>query len=358
MLETGKQIHAVLTKYGLVRNGFAGAALIDLYGKCGTAEMARSVFDQLIDIDMVSMNTMIYSYAVNGLGQEALELYSRMKDLGLEQNQVTFVAVLLACSNAGLVEEGQQIFSYLRDSRETELRRDHYACMVDLLGRSGRLEEAEMLVTQIKNPDLVVWRALLSACRVHGDVKMAERAMKKVLELAPGDEGTHVLLSNIYASTCNWSQLIEMKSTMREMKLKKNPAMSWVEVDREVHTFMAGDLSHLGSKEILDTLEELIEKVRNLGYVLDTRYVLQDLDEEKKETSLYYHSEKLALAFALSRTKNKTSSVRILKNLRVCGDCHSWMKYVSVAVGREIVARDSKRYHHIKDGLCSCRDYW
>ncbi|XP_030474989.1 pentatricopeptide repeat-containing protein At5g65570 [Syzygium oleosum] len=358
MLETGKQIHAVLTKHGLVRNAYAGVALIDLYGKCGMAEMARSVFDRLIDIDMVSMNSMIYSYAVNGLGREALGLYNRMKDLKLEQNQVTFVAVLLACSNAGLVEEGRQIFSYLRDSCETELTRDHYACMVDLLGRSGRLEEAEMLVTQINNPDLVVWRTLLSACRVHGDVKIAERAMKKVLELVPGDEGTHVLLSNLYASTCNWSQLIEMKSTMREMKLKKNPAMSWVEVDREVHTFMAGDLSHLGSKEILDTLEELIEKVRNLGYVPDTRYVLQDLDEEKKETSLYFHSEKLALAFALSRAKNKINSVRILKNLRVCGDCHTWMKYVSVAVGREIIARDSKRYHHMKDGQCSCRDYW
>ncbi|PQP99828.1 pentatricopeptide repeat-containing protein [Prunus yedoensis var. nudiflora] len=358
MIDEGKQIHAMVTKFGLDRDVYAGAALVNMYGKCGSTVMARSVFDALIDIDVVSMNSMIYSYAQNGFGHEALQLFNSMKELGLEPNEVTILSVLLACNNSGLVHKGCQIFATITNNQTIELTRDHYACMVDLLGRSGRLEEAEALVKQVRNPDVVLWRTLLSACKLHGEVEMAERAVNKVLELAPGDEGSHVLLTNVYASTGNWSQVIGIKSTMRDLKLKKNPAMSWVDVDREVHTFMAGDLSHPRSREINETLEKLIEKVKLLGYVPDTRFVLQDLDEELKKRSLYYHSEKLAISFALLMSSNKNTIIRIFKNLRVCGDCHSWIKFVSKVSGREIIARDAKRFHHFKDGLCSCGDYW
>ncbi|PRQ48435.1 putative tetratricopeptide-like helical domain, DYW domain-containing protein [Rosa chinensis] len=358
MMDEGQQIHAMVTKFGLDRHIFAGAALINLYGKCGNTEMARSVFDALIEIDLVSVNSMIYSYAQNGFGHEALQLFDGMKDLRLEPNDVTILSVLLACNNSGLVQQGCQIFSTIRSNHNIELTRDHYACMVDLLGRAGRLEDAEMLIKEVKNPDLVLWRALLSACKLHGQVEMAERALKKVLELAPGDGGSHVLLTNLYASNGNWSQVIDMKSTMREMKFQKNPAMSWVDVDREVHTFMAGDLSHSRSREINETLEKLFEEVQILGYVPDTRFVLQDLDEEKKKRSLYYHSEKLAIAFALLMSSKKNTIIRIFKNLKVCGDCHSWIKFVTRVIGRDIIARDAKRFHHFKDGCCSCRDYW
>lgn len=358
MIDEGKQIHAMVTKFGLDRDVYAGAALVNLYGKCGSTEMARSVFDALIDIDVVSMNSMIYSYAQNGFGHEALQLFNSMKELGLESNEVTILSVLLACNNSGLVHQGCQIFATIMNNQTIDLTRDHYACMVDLLGRSGRLEEAEALVKQVRNPDVVLWRTLLSACKLHGEVEMAERAVNKVLELAPGDEGSHILLTNVYASTGNWNQVIGIKNTMRDLKFKKNPAMSWVDVDREVHTFMAGDLSHPRSREINETLEKLIEKVKLLGYVPDTRFVLQDMDEELKKRSLYYHSEKLAISFALLMSSNKNTIIRIFKNLRVCGDCHSWIKFVTKVSGREIIARDAKRFHHFKDGLCSCGDYW
>ncbi|XP_059624113.1 pentatricopeptide repeat-containing protein At5g65570 [Cornus florida] len=358
MLEQGEQIHAIVIKYGLDRDKYSGGALIDLYGKCGVVDMAKSVFDGLSELDLVPVNSMIYGYAQNGFGHKALALYNRMKDLCLEPNDVTLVGVLSACNNAGLVEEGCQIFASISSSNSIELTRDHYACMVDLLGRAGRLQEAEMLVNEVKNPDVVLWRTLLNACRTHGEVDLAERVMNKVLELAPTDEGIHVLLSNLYASTGNWNQVIKMKSTMKEMKLKKSRAMSWVDVDREVHSFMAGDLSHPNSREICETLEELIVKAKHLGYVPDTRFVLLALDEKQKESSLYYHSEKLAIAFAVWRSRDKTTSITILKNLRVCGDCHNWIKFISKAVGREIIARDAKRFHHFKDGLCSCGDYW
>ncbi|KAL6222804.1 hypothetical protein ACLB2K_006194 [Fragaria x ananassa] len=358
MLDEGQQIHATVTKFGLDRHIYAGAALIILYGKCGNTEMARSVFDDLIETDLVSMNSMIYSYAQSGFGHQALKLFDRMKDLRLEPNDVTILSVLLACQNSGLVQQGCKIFSTIKKNHSIELTRDHYACMVELLGRSGRLEDAEMLIKEVKNPDLVVWRALLGACKLHGHVEMAERALGKVLEFSAGDRGSRVLLTNLYASTGNWSQVIDMKSTMREMQFKKNPAMSWVDVEREVHIFMAGDLSHPRSGEITETLEKLFEEVRILGYVPDTRFVLQDLDEDKKKRSLYCHSEKLAIAFALLRSSKKNTIIRIFKNLKVCGDCHPWIKFVTKVTGREIIARDANRFHHFKDGCCSCGDYW
>ncbi|KAK7407184.1 hypothetical protein VNO78_08886 [Psophocarpus tetragonolobus] len=358
MLEVGEQIHAVTMKLGLDGNKYAGAALINLYGKCGNVEKARSVFDVLTELDVVAINSMIYAYAQNGFGQEALELFEGMEKLGLVPNGVTFISILLACTNSGLVEEGCQIFASVRNNHNIELTKDHFTCMIDMLGRSRRFEEAEMLIEEVRNPDVVLWRTLLNACKIHGEVEMAEKIMRKVLKLHPGDGGTHILLTNLYASAGKWNQVIGMKSTIRDLKLKKSPALSWVDVDREVHTFMAGDLSHPRACEIFEMLHGLMEKVKTLGYNPDTRFVLQDLDEDKKMSSLYYHSEKLAIAFALWKTIGKTTTIRIFKNLRVCGDCHSWIKFVSLHTGRDIIARDAKRFHHFKGGLCSCRDYW
>ncbi|CAI8595509.1 unnamed protein product [Vicia faba] len=358
MLEVGEQIHAVTMKLGVDGNKYADAALIHLYGKCGNVEKARSVFNLLTELDVVSFNSMIYAYAQNGFGHEALRLFERMKILGLAPNGVTFISILLACNNAGLVEEGCQIFAFIRNNHNIELTRDHFTCMIDLLGRARRFEEAAMLIEEVKNPDAILWRTLLNACKIHGEIEMAEKFMAKMLDHAPRDGGTHILLTNIYASSGKWDNVIEMKSTIRDLKLKKSPAMSWVDIDREVHTFMAGDLSHPRAHEILEMLHELIEKVKTLGYNPDTKFVLQNLEEEKKISSLYYHSEKLAIAFALWKTCSRSTTIRIFKNLRVCGDCHNWIKFVSLLTGRDIIARDAKRFHHFKGGICSCKDYW
>lgn len=235
MLEVGEQIHAINVKIGGGGNKYVGAALINLYGKCGNIDKARSVFDVLTELDVVSINSMIYAYAQNGFGCEALQLFERMKKLGLEPNGVTFISILLACNNSGLVEEGCQIFASIRNNHNIELTGDHFACMIDLLGRSRRLEEAAILIEEVRNPDVVLWRTLLNACRIHGEVQMAEKIMRKVLELAPEDGGTHILLTNLYASAGKWNHVIDMKSTIRVflvestirgLKLKKNPAMS------------------------------------------------------------------------------------------------------------------------------------
>lgn len=359
LFEQCKLIHGFAMKCGLDGDRFVGAALIDTYGKCGRVSMARSVFDSFPELDLVLANSMIYGYAQNGVGTEAVRLFDRVSNSSLEPNDVTFISVLSACSNAGLVEEGRRIFSHMTRNYRSRPSNDQYACMVDLLGRAGRLEEAEGLIAQAERPDKVLWRTLLGACKIHGELEMAKRAARRVLELDPGDDGAHILLSNICASLGEWDEVSRVKCVMREMRLKKEPAMTWIEVDRKVHTFMAGDDSHPKSSEIFKELEWLIEKTKELGYVPNTKFVLQEMEEVEKQKSLYYHSEKLAIAFGVLSSSDRTSNcITIFKNLRVCGDCHAWIKLVSKVVGKEIIARDAKRFHHFKDGLCSCRDYW
>ncbi|KAL5714349.1 hypothetical protein ACHQM5_016325 [Ranunculus cassubicifolius] len=354
MLGQGQQIHAFAMKSGCDADKFSVAALIDMYGKCGNTEMSRSVFSDLDKLDLVSVNSMIYSYAQGGFGNEAVSLFDEMQSVGLEPNDVTYLTVLSACSNSGMLDEGRRIFSSLKNNANI----DHYTCMVDLLGRAGKLEEAESLIAQVQNPDVVLWRTLLSACKIHGEVGMAQRVAGKILEIEPANEGAHILLTNIYASMGQWNEVTRMKIIMKEMKVKKSPAMSWIEVDNCTHTFMAGDLSHPKAREIDEELERLNKAIEILGFVPDTSFVLQNLNEKEKERSLIYHSEKLTIAFGLLSSKNKSSCIRIFKNLRVCGDCHTWIKYVSKAIGREIIARDAKRFHHFRGGICSCGDYW
>ncbi|CAA6653426.1 unnamed protein product [Spirodela intermedia] len=323
--DTGKQVHSLAVKSDLNRDRFVGAALVDLYGKCGDVKTARSVFDGLANRDLVSVNSMIAAYAANGRGGEAVSLFNEATTSGLPPSDATYTSALSACSGAGLLEEGRRIFASIGRDRDKGPTRDHVSCYVDLLARGGRLVEAERLIatSQVENPDAVLWRTLLGACKLHGEVEMAERTAKRILELSPGDDGTLVLLLNVYASAGRWE----------EMRLRKEPAVSWVEVDKRVHTFTAGDLSHPRAAEIYETLEVLMEKTKVLGYVPDTRFVLQAFESEsERERSLYYHSEKLAIA------------------LRVCGDCHAWIKLASKVLGRGVAARDAKRFHHFRDG--------
>ncbi|KAG6520076.1 pentatricopeptide repeat-containing protein At5g65570-like [Zingiber officinale] len=359
LFEQGKLVHALAIKVGFDSSQFVCAALIDTYGKCGQIAKARIIFDDLPELDVASSNCMINVYALNGHGVEALRIFEMMKVQGLKPNDATFVGVLSSCSNAGLLDEGRQVFSFITNHYDKGPSIDHYGCMVDLLGRAGKLEEAEGLLTKIKNPDKVLWRSLLSACKIHGRLDLAKRVARNILELDAGDNGTYILMSNIYASLGQWEEVMRMKSTIRRIKVKKDPAMSWIELDREFHSFMAGDMDHPKAKEIYTELEKLITRTKELGYVPNTKYVLQEMDEVEKERSLYCHSEKLAVAFGVMNSHGKCHKpITIFKNLRVCGDCHSWIKLVSIVVGKQIIARDSKRFHHFKDGLCSCNDYW
>ena len=268
------------------------------------------------------------------------------------------MAVLSACSHAGLVDEGRRLFLAMTQDYGIEPDVLHCNCMVDLLGRAGHLEEAKLFIDNMPvEPDGATWGALLGACRTYGNVEMGELAAKELLKLEPKDASAYVLLSNIYAAAGKWEEVSLVRTMMQERGIRKEPGRSWIEVDNKIHDFVVGDTSHPEAKEIYAELNRLTERIKAEGYIPDTRLVLQNIDEEDKELALCSHSEKLAIAYGLMRTP-RGKPIRVYKNLRVCSDCHTATKFISKVTGREIVARDANRFHHFKDGVCSCGDYW
>lgn len=356
LLELGRQIHVHVIK--LKRDLILDNALVDMYCKCGSFEDAYSTFTRMTVKDVISWSTMIAGLAQNGYSKQALQLFESMKASGTRPNYITMVGVLFACSHAGLLDDGLFLFRSMKQLFRINPGREHYGCMVDLLGRAGKLDEALKLIQEMEGePDAVTWRILLSACRVHRNVDLAIHAAKQVLRLDPEDAGTYILLSNIYANSQKWEDVAEVRRTMRDRGIKKEPGCSWIEVDKQLHTFILGDGSHPQITDIYRELHLLIRKLMEEGYVPDTNFVLQDLEVEQKEDSLRYHSEKLAIVFGLmSLSREKT--IRIKKNLRICGDCHIFAKLVAKVEHRVIVIRDPVRYHHFQEGACSCGDYW
>lgn len=177
------------------------------------------------------------------------------------------------------------------------------------------------------------------------------------MEIEPQNPVNYVLASNFHAATGMWEDTAKAQAAMRQATVKKEAGRSWVTLNDGVHTFVAGDRSHPNTKEIYEKLNFLIQSIRNAGYVPLTEYALYDLEEENKEELLSYHSEKLAVAFVLTRSSSG-GPIRIMKNIRVCGDCHTAFRYISQIIGRQIILRDSIRFHHFEDGKCSCGDYW
>eukprot|EP01018_Ginkgo_biloba_P030410 Gb_26158 [translate_table: standard] len=357
-MQPGKEIHGYIIRSRLDSDTYSGSALIDMYAKCGCINIARQVFDKISIRDVALWNSMIVAYGVHGHGKDALMLFTEMQLAGMMPDQITFTAILSACSHAGFVKEGWQYFDSMSRDYQIAPRMEHYACMVDLLGRAGHLDEAQYFINNMPlEPSADVWGALLGACRIHGNIVVGEHAAEHLFELEPQNTGYYILLSNIYAEAGRWDDVAKVRTMLRGRGLKKTPGCSWIVVDNTVHEFLVGDMSHPQSGKIYAFLETLVKQMKEAGYVPDTRFVLHDMSEEEKEYSLCGHSEKLAIAFGIINTCPGTP-IRITKNLRVCGDCHSATKFISKIVEQEIIVRDVSRFHHFKDGLCSCGDYW
>ncbi|KAL8544436.1 hypothetical protein ACS0TY_004840 [Phlomoides rotata] len=356
-LEQGRLVHADMIKFGVQLSVFVGDALLDMYSKAGSIEDAKKVFSRLLKKDVVSWSSMLTTYAHHGLGQEAVEIFEEMCALGFKLDGIAFSCVLKACSHGGLLEKGLYYLELMRDYK-LEPESKHYTTIVDLLGRAGQLDRAERFIRAMKiKPTANVWRALLGACRTHKDMELGAYAAERIFELDPHDSGAHIMLSNIYASAGRLSDAARVRKTMRTSGLQKEPACSWVEIGDAVHVFQANDDMHPQRKEIRIMWEKLRGGITKIGYVPDTSDVLWFVDEEEKEERLQCHSEKLALAFALLNTSNGTT-ILIKKNIRVCDDCHAAFRFVSMLIDRGITLRDTKRFHHFRDGACSCRDYW
>uniref|UniRef100_A0A0E0LJI7 DYW domain-containing protein n=1 Tax=Oryza punctata TaxID=4537 RepID=A0A0E0LJI7_ORYPU len=357
-IQTGKRIHNQVVRMGLEENVYVGTSVVDMYSKCGRVEMASKAFRKIKEKNILSWSAMITGYGMHGRGQEALEIFTEMKRSGLRPNYITFISVLAACSHAGLLDEGRYWYNAMKQEFGIEAGVEHYGCMVDLLGRAGCLDEAYSLIKEMKaKSDAAIWGALLSACRIHKNVELAEISVKRLFELDASNSGYYVLLSNIYAEAGMWKDVERIRLLVKTRRIEKPPGYSSVELKGKTYLFYVGDKSHPQHMEIYSYLEKLLERMQEAGYVPNTGSILHDLDEEEKESALRIHSEKLAVAFALMNSV-PGSVIHIIKNLRICSDCHTAMKFITKITEREIIIRDLQRFHHFKEGLCSCQDYW
>jgi pentatricopeptide repeat protein len=249
--EQGKQVHAHILKIGFKSDVFVGNGLITMYAKCGSIGCADQLFREMPKRDVVSWTAMIFGYAQNGKGNEAVQLFEEMKMAGIKPNQITMTGVLSACSHVGLVDEGCHYFNSMsRDLSITPIA-DHHACIVDLLCRAGRLDEAEAFIKSMPfEPDMAVLASLLAACRAHVNVELGKWTAERMFELEPQNSTTYILLSNIYAAADRWDDVRNVRNMMKDTEVKKEPGCSWIEVKSKVHIFLAGDQSYPQSESI------------------------------------------------------------------------------------------------------------
>ncbi|XP_021724373.1 pentatricopeptide repeat-containing protein At3g24000, mitochondrial-like [Chenopodium quinoa] len=358
ILEEGKMLHGLTVKIGLDINLHVINAAMDMYGKCGELDDVLNILPEPVNRSRLSWNILISTYSRHGLFQQARDTFHEMLDVGIKPDYVTFVCLLSACSHGGLIDEGLEYYSSMTRDFGIPPGIEHCVCVVDLLGRSGRFAEAEKFLIEMPvSPNGFVWRSLLAACRVHVNVELGKKAAQQLIQMGPDDDSVYVLYSNVCASSGNWEDVESIRNQMQLGNVKKKPACSWVKLKNKVSSFGMGDKSHSQTKLIDAKLKEVKKLITEAGYVPDTSFALHDTDEEQKEHNLWNHSERLALAYGLINSP-EGSIIRVFKNLRVCGDCHTVFKFVSAAVGREILLKDPYRFHHFKGGKCSCGDFW
>uniref|UniRef100_A0A0E0DZG8 DYW domain-containing protein n=1 Tax=Oryza meridionalis TaxID=40149 RepID=A0A0E0DZG8_9ORYZ len=357
-LGRGREIHRWVEQSGIEMDAKLATAVVDMYCKCGCVDEAWRVFDSLPARGLTTWNCMIGGFAVHGRCDDALELFHQMEAAGVAPDDVTLLNVLTACAHAGEVGEGRRYLDHIVSRHGIEPKAEHYGCMVDLFGRAGQLDEAKKVIDEMPmDPDLAVLGALLGACKIHGDVDLGVAIGWRVIDLDPDNSGRYVLLANLLAGAGRWDEVAKVRRLMDERNVSKEAGRSVIEVDGEACEFRCGSLCHPQAREIYAMAVDMVSRIRAEGYVPDTGEALHDVGEEDKEAALLCHSEKLAIAFGLLRARPR-ETLRITKNLRVCRDCHEATKYVSHVFGREIVVRDRSRFHHFKDGMCSCKDYW
>ncbi|KAK8652831.1 hypothetical protein V6N13_126854 [Hibiscus sabdariffa] len=321
--------------------------ILEMYMKCGSAVDAFDVFDKMPKRNLTSWDIMITWLARNGLGEDALDLFSQFKQAGLRPDAKMFIGVFYACGVVSDINEGMLHFSSMSSDYGIVPSMEHYLSVVDMLGSTGHLDEALEFIEKIPfEPSVDVWETLMNLCRVHGHLELGDRCAELVKQLDPSRLNEQ-----------SKAGLIPLTDLNLKQNEKKFASQSPLEVRSRVNEYRAGDTSHPENDRLYALLRSLKEHMKEAGYVPETKFVLHDIDQESKEEALLAHSERLALANGLLTTPAR-GQIRIIKNLRVCGDCHVAFKIMSKIVGRMIVMRDAKRFHHFSEGICSCRDYW
>ncbi|KAL3819809.1 hypothetical protein ACJIZ3_005714 [Penstemon smallii] len=356
-LDLGRWVHKFIDKKGLNNDLMVSTALVNMYAKCGSIEKAKEVFEAMPYKDAKAWSSMIVGFAVHGLAEEALGTFAEMGEAKVEPNHVTLVGVLSACAHGGLVSNGRKYWSSMLESG-IEPSMEHYGCMVDLFCRANLVEDAyEFVKTMPIAPNPAIWRTLLVTCRRNKMFEKGEIIAEQLLQLEPLNAENYILLSSLYASGANWVKMSRVRRQMKERGIKVVPGCSSTEINGYVHEFVMGNWSHPEAKDIRELLQEVSERVRGVGHEPWIATVLQNVGDGEKQDTLWEHSERLAIAYGLLKTKAPVV-IRVVKNLRVCVDCHEVTKTISKLYGREIVVRDRVRFHKFVNGACSCRDFW
>ncbi|KAL6507864.1 hypothetical protein OROGR_024059 [Orobanche gracilis] len=356
----GEQFQCRALKYGLLSDIGVESAVVSMYSKCGNMELATKVFDKMPAHDIVSWNSLLTGYILNRQGEEALHTWENMRVGEIQPDTVTCVLIISAYQHTSskLTEHCHNFLLSMKSIYQIEPTSDHYACLVGVFGYWGLLEEAEDIINKMPfEPKASVWRALLDSCRVHKNATIGKRVAKHILSLEPQDPSTYILKSNLYSASGRWhcSELVRKK--MKERGIRKFPGRSWVVLENRIYPFFGRDKSHIQSKDIYSALDILFIECLKIGYAPDTSFVLHEVEEHQKVNFLLYHSGKLAATYGILMTR-PGKPVKVYKNIHLCGDCHTFLKYASVVAKQEIHVRDSSGFHRFVSGECSCKDYW
>ncbi|KAG0451307.1 hypothetical protein HPP92_026512 [Vanilla planifolia] len=325
LLEELKKIHDFYLRSPFRADLLINNKILEMYSKCASMKDARRTFDGMPSRNLDSWHLMINGYASNGEGDDALALFEKMREMGVKPTSQTFLAVFGACAVADAIEEGFIHFESMSKDYGIMPDIEHYVAMIEVLGKSGHLHEALEYIEKLPfEAPAVFWETMMNLAHSQGDIDLEDQMEELLVFMDP--------------------------SKANPKKIKAPPAK------RKAGINMLDGKNKLGEYR-LPPPPPKAPPVKEQGYVPDTRYVLHDIDQEAKEQALLYHSERLAIAYGLISTPARTP-LRIIKNLRICGDCHNAIKIMSKIVGRELIVRDNKRFHHFKDGKCSCGDYW
>nr|KYP63551.1 Putative pentatricopeptide repeat-containing protein At2g01510 family [Cajanus cajan] len=401
-LEMGRQIHSQTLVTNAISDSLVGNAVVDMYAKCGKFGEAKRIFADLAHQSSVTWTALISGYVQKGLHEDGLKLFIEMQRAKISADSATYASILRACANLASLTLGKQIQSHIiisgcfsnvfsgsalvdmyakcgsiKDAlqmfQEMPVRNSvSWNALISAYAQNGdgdhALRSFEQMVNSGLQPnsvsflsilsDEVMWTSVLNSCRIHKNQELAKKAADKLFNMEVlRNAAPYASMSNIYAAVGEWENVGKVKKAMRERGVRKVPGYSWVEIKQKTHVFSANDMSHPQMKEITRKLDELEEQMEKQGYKPDSSCALHDVDEEVKLESLKYHSERIAIAFALISTP-EGSPILVLKNLRACNNCHAAIKVISKIVNREITVRDSSRFHHFRDGSCSCKDYW
>lgn len=278
--EQGAQLHSLVIKLGSESDLIVASSLVDMYAKAGLVDSSMKIFSKMDIKDLVSWNTMIMGFAQNGRGAEALHIFEELCMEGHLPDRITLLGILLACSYGGLVGEGWSIFSSMEEKYGVHRGVEHYTCVVDMLGRAGKLVEAmETIESMPHEPNASTWGALLGACRIHGDVKFTEEVAERMLELKPCTSLPYLVLARIFAMRGKWESVARVRRVMKERGVRKAIGCSWIGIKNHVAEFKANQILHCGGEASYSVLRLLFWEMQNKGYVSHQYILFRDGEE-------------------------------------------------------------------------------